>query len=610
MASVVGDLAVRVGADIADFEGGMAKASRSVKNFSKQSIKELRAVADQTVKSAAIAATASAAIIASMSKAGAETAKELTNFSRVANTTAEDFQKIAFGAEKFGVEADKVADILKDVNDRVGDFVNTGGGPMADFFEKIAPRVGVTVSQFQKLSGPDALQLYISSLEKANLSQAEMTFFLEAMSSDLTNLLPLFAKNGEALKETSKRAEELGLVVSDLDIARLNDMSQTFDEIGAQASAASTIIAAKMSPFIKELTINFQDLIGSSGDFGENVEEAMRKAIHFAGQFADVIHGLKVTFKGVEVLVSALGGAIIGVAQLGVEAFGKMADFIIADVNKTITALNQIPKIDIATIDPFTDSAFVQGIRLMGSVAEDTTRKLQAEFQAMAMAPRPSDQVVEFLERVKVASEEMPESIMPSITLNQEEIDDNERRLREHLADMSGILNTGYTAQDAMNRTHWGAIGKETAGAMKSVVGTMATGSKKAFEISKAWAVADALISTFQGIAAGVKMGWPQGIPAVAWAAATGYAQVSAIKNQQFGGAGGAAASGGGAPATAPNPVGVGGSTGGQQAASGGTLTIAPVDPTAIFSGEVVQGTIDRISEFTKDGGRVVTLEQ
>jgi len=61
---------------------------------------------------------------------------------------------------------------------------------MADFFETVAPLVGVTADNFKDLSGPQALQLYVDSLEKANLSQSQMTFFMEAIASDATALLP------------------------------------------------------------------------------------------------------------------------------------------------------------------------------------------------------------------------------------------------------------------------------------------------------------------------------------------------------------------------------------------------------------------------------------
>ena len=72
---------------------------------------------------------------------------------------------------------------------------------MLDFFEQIAPKVGVTAEAFEQLSGPDALQLYVSSLEKANLSQEQMTFYMEALASDSTMLLPLIRNNAAGMNE-------------------------------------------------------------------------------------------------------------------------------------------------------------------------------------------------------------------------------------------------------------------------------------------------------------------------------------------------------------------------------------------------------------------------
>lgn len=98
------------------------------------------------------------------------------------------------------MEQDKLSDIMKDVNDKFGDFMQTGGGEMADFFEKIAPKVGVTAQQFKGLSGPQILEKYYQTLQKANVSQAEMTFYMEAIANDATLLAPLLDNNGQKLK--------------------------------------------------------------------------------------------------------------------------------------------------------------------------------------------------------------------------------------------------------------------------------------------------------------------------------------------------------------------------------------------------------------------------
>ena len=87
---------------------------------------------------AAAAATASLGLIV---RATAESAAQVRQFAQVANATPEALQRWSAGARTVGIEQEKLADILKDVNDRVGDFLQTGGGPMADFFESVAPRV-------------------------------------------------------------------------------------------------------------------------------------------------------------------------------------------------------------------------------------------------------------------------------------------------------------------------------------------------------------------------------------------------------------------------------------------------------------------------------------
>jgi len=51
------------------------------------------------------------------------------------------------------VSQEKLSETVKDVNDKFGDFMQTGGGEISDFFEKITPRVGITAKEFQDLYG-------------------------------------------------------------------------------------------------------------------------------------------------------------------------------------------------------------------------------------------------------------------------------------------------------------------------------------------------------------------------------------------------------------------------------------------------------------------------
>ena len=188
---------------------GMGRLSRELD----QANARMAAFARQARIAATAAATALAGAVVAMTRSTVAAANEIDQLSQVANANPEVFQRWSAASATVGIEQEKLADILKDVNDRVGDFLQTGGGPMADFFENIAPRVGVTADQFARLFGPEALQLYVDSLERAGVSQQEMTFYLEAMASDTTRLIPLLRNGGAEMTRLGAQAQALGAVL-------------------------------------------------------------------------------------------------------------------------------------------------------------------------------------------------------------------------------------------------------------------------------------------------------------------------------------------------------------------------------------------------------------
>ena len=99
-----------------------------------------------------------------------QAATELRLQAQLAAATTQEFQRYAIAAETVGIEQETMSSQLKDFNEKVGEFLSYGGGGMADFFEQIAPQIGITADAFRDLSGPQALQLYYDSLEKSRSS--------------------------------------------------------------------------------------------------------------------------------------------------------------------------------------------------------------------------------------------------------------------------------------------------------------------------------------------------------------------------------------------------------------------------------------------------------
>ena len=225
-----------------EFTKAMERSQRRVERFAKQSQKNLSNTgkAFNALGSVArkLGPVLAGVFTAQRVAQAANMAVQIGQLSQVANASTTEFQKFAAAARTVGIEQDKAADILKDMTDRVGDFLATGGGPMKDFFENVAPLVGVTAENFRGLSGPEALGLFVKTLEDAGASQQDFTFYLEAMASDATALLPLLKDNAEGLRVLGEQAEQAGRIMDQQTITRMTELRDRSNELSEQMNVA------------------------------------------------------------------------------------------------------------------------------------------------------------------------------------------------------------------------------------------------------------------------------------------------------------------------------------------------------------------------------------
>ena len=253
------------------------RSTKNVNRFAKKSQQNLSRTSksfDSLGKAARrLAPIIAAAVSVGAAKNAITLGKEIGDLARIAGVGAEEFQELAFAARTVGISQEKLSDIFKDMNDRVSDFIQTGGGPMKDFFEQVAPLVGVTAEQFRNLSGPDALQLYVDTLQKAGANQQDFTFYLEAMASDATALVPLLQDNAAGFKELGKEARDAGAIMSADTIKAAGEMDKKLQTLSATISTKfltqlghSEEALERIVKFITETAIpafgNFIDSVG------------------------------------------------------------------------------------------------------------------------------------------------------------------------------------------------------------------------------------------------------------------------------------------------------------------------------------------------------------
>lgn len=188
------------------------------------------------------AAVGMASAVSSLAQQG----RELEQMSNKAGVTVERMQELAYATEQYNVSGDQLADMLKDVQDKLGDFSATGGGEFADWMTNIAPKVGLTIEKLQQMSGPDALIAMQDAMDKTNVSAAEQVFYLESIANDVSTLQPLLRNNGAELQRLTGHYRNLNAALSETDISQLKEMDQQLHDVGLklQGSFAKAVLGA------------------------------------------------------------------------------------------------------------------------------------------------------------------------------------------------------------------------------------------------------------------------------------------------------------------------------------------------------------------------------
>ena len=275
--ATAGSITISLLAATGSFETDMQRAQKRLAGLGNEADKTAAQIAKAAAGVAAFAAT-SVTAMAAMAAQTAKSAKEVQNFSAVAGATTAEFQRIAVAAQSVGLSQEKVSDQLKDFNEKVGEFLRSGGGGMKDFFEQVAPKIGLTADAFRNLSGPQGLQLYYNALEKAGLNQQEMSFYLESMASDTTALIPILRNGGAELERLADRAQRFGVILSAEAIGAAERFIENIDALSQSATGLKNEVASALLPTLNSITDALVEMAEGVGPIGGKVETALKVA--------------------------------------------------------------------------------------------------------------------------------------------------------------------------------------------------------------------------------------------------------------------------------------------------------------------------------------------
>lgn len=312
MSTKLGTLTLDLIAKIGGFTGPIRDAERQTQSSFDKMRKHVNSYGAMAVASAA----AVGAGVLAMANEYANAARELQTFASISNTTTQEFQKMAVGAETMGISSEKLADQLKDFNEKLGEFITIGSGGAVDFFEQIAIKTEGSAEaarklalEMQNLSGPQALQLYVDKLEEAGVTQQQMSFYLESMASDTTNLIPLLKDGGKGFEYWADAAERAGVIMDEHAIEKANELRVQMDLLNLQVQGVKNQFIQGLMPALVSVGDGLSDATMETNlmaDAGETLGE--------------VFKGVAAVGMGVYAVVKMLSNAIAGLAHTAVEA--------------------------------------------------------------------------------------------------------------------------------------------------------------------------------------------------------------------------------------------------------------------------------------------------
>lgn len=289
----LGTLTIDLIAKVGGFVQGMDKAERSSQKWRDQVKKDAKEVSSSIIAVGAAAATAAVGIGAAGLAIVKNTAQQVTEADRWAKSlkmSTQDLLSWQYAAEQAGLTGDNIADIFKDINDKVGDAVLNKSGEAAQALDTL----GLSAQKLAQQS-PDKQLMAISEALQKIPTQAGKTNILESLGNDLSKMLPLFDNNNEKLKQFLQLSKDFGVAPPQEDIDNLVKVNQFFQDIetsarGLKMEIASGLAKVDLSPLQDGLD-SIHDVFTDPAIL-QGLSDLVGEAISLAGVVGRIAGGL------------------------------------------------------------------------------------------------------------------------------------------------------------------------------------------------------------------------------------------------------------------------------------------------------------------------------
>jgi len=575
------------------FVEGLSKAEKAAAKESAKMQKDLEKLTKAGLAVGAAFVAGSIAMVASSIKMADESKKA----AQAAGLTTEAFTKLSWAAQQSGLSQEQLSVSMRSLNNGMVDAAK-GTGTAAAAYKQLGVDV---VNADGSLRQGEAVLLDIANAFEAMPDGAQKSAIaIDLLGKSGAAMIPLLNGGAKGLNELTTQAERLGLVFSEDTANQAELFNDSLAVVTSVARGASNEVAANLLPVLSEVAESFAHA-AEEGEWAKDIAGLLTVAFQAVAQV-----GLTVAY-GFEKVALGLAGLVSIAASVpdGFDAISQAAIIAGEEINNAGKAYEEnLKKIDAMTaqtsgFNPAKIEATGGGfVPVAGaSTTADTSKqdKLNADIEALKESFMTEEELL--LQKFETEQMLLGEFYAGKEELTQEWQDLSLQSAQRYQESLKAIEKAGFVERSKMTQQ-----------ALSNLSTLMNGQSRKLFEVGKAAAIANAVISGHEAAVEAYKGGLKVsgGIPAVGAAfaaaslAATGV-QIQAINSTSFGGG-----KSGTSNTQAVNNASVGtGGAGGGQAAPDRNIFIRGINKDSLYSGEQF---LDLINNELANGGRLIAV--
>lgn len=317
-------------------EKARQRVSGAYSNFTGQVGKSVN-----TLRNASIAAIGAGTAMVGLTNKVASTGDAVAKTSRAIEFNAQAYQEYQFAADRVGVSQETFNQSLLAFGKRLGELKTRGSGALATQLKEMNPALYETLEATE--STQEAFEIYTQAMREATDASERNAMASAAFSRAGLKMGLIAQSSSEEIQRLRKRAQELGYVLGDDDLAAAEKFTDEMTNMQATLGGVGKLIGAELMPVMSKFFNRFTSFVVENRDkisgWAQTIAEKTESALPTIIGAAKGIGEMMMT---VGRLTSKLANLVGGFDNLAIVLIGiKFAPLVISAV-KLVGALGSL----------------------------------------------------------------------------------------------------------------------------------------------------------------------------------------------------------------------------------------------------------------------------